>query len=54
MARVQLGLQGPLAQLLVVVAAQGLRDVVEGLVAEPLEVLGREPGLVSISVASGT
>ena len=43
-ALVELDLQGPLAQLLVVIAPEGLRHVVERLVAEPLEVLGGEPG----------
>ena len=39
---VELDLEGPLAQLLVVVAAEGLGHIIERLVAEPLEVFGIE------------
>ncbi len=42
---VELDLQRPLAQLFIVIAAQGFGDVVEGLVAKPFEILGREPRL---------
>ena len=42
---VELGLQRPLAQRLVVISAQALGHVVDRLIAEPLEVRGVEPGL---------
>ena len=42
---VELDLERPLAQLFIVVAAQRFGDVVERLVAKPLEIFGREPRL---------
>ena len=45
MTLVELDLKRPLAQLFIVVAAQGLGDVIDGLVAKPLEILGRESRL---------